>query len=246
MSVVLPVYRNAETLDDLYSRLCEVLERLRLEFELIFVNDACPAGSLAVLQALARQDGRVAVVALERNVGQREALLRGLSCSRGQRTVMMDADLQDPPEAIPDLLERLREGFSAVFAGRRGLYESRWRLVTSRLFKRLLHVAAGVPIDAGLFAALDRSVRRRLLSMQGPSAYLVAMIGSAGLPVASVPVVRASRPEGGSSYSFAGRLRSGFRALVWVVSWKWLGGRAILRGGRAKPVAARYIGARFG
>jgi hypothetical protein len=124
-----------------------------------------------------------------------------------------------------------------VFAGRRGRYESRARLLTSRLHKRTPSLLAGVPPDAGIFVVLERSVVDRLLAMQTrrrPS--LVAMIGCTGALMRSVPVERAPRHEGESSYSPLGRLRMGWRAVAWVVSWKVarrFGGGEEVAGGRA-------------
>ncbi len=227
VSVVVPVYRNAATLDELYERLLPALGAAG-PFELVFVDDACSGGSQPALGRLAARDARVRVIRLERNVGQHRAILAGLEQVRGAWTVVMDADLQDPPEAVPQLLERASRGdVAAVFAGRRGRYESVPRLVTSRLFKRLLHLLCGVPADAGLFVALDRSLVNRLLAMNGSEPFVVAMIGCTGLPMASIPVARARRPGGRSAYTVPARTRSAWRAVVWVVSWKtraFLGG----------------------
>ena len=104
ISVVLPVYRNAEVLAALHARLVRVLEGEAAELEMIFVDDACPAGSGAVLDQLARRDTRVRVIRHERNQGQRLAVWHGLEAARGEIVITMDADLQDPPEAIPLLL----------------------------------------------------------------------------------------------------------------------------------------------
>ncbi len=112
ISVILPVYQNAETLEGLHQQLCLVLEPWQ-PYELLFVDDACPANSLAVLEELAQRDGNVAVVALECNVGQHQAVLTGLAYSRGESVIIMDADLQDPPAAIPVLLTKLQEGWAA-------------------------------------------------------------------------------------------------------------------------------------
>jgi hypothetical protein len=128
-------------------------------------------------------------------------------------------------------------GVPVVFAGRRGRYQSRVRLLTSRVYKRTLSLLARVPPDAGIFVALERPAVDRLLVMRTrrrPS--LVAMLGCTGLPMLSVPVERSPRPEGESSYSPLGRLRLGWRAVAWVVSWKLgrrLGDQEEVAGGRA-------------
>lgn len=221
VSVVVPVYRNAETLEELYRRLRDALEAERTDFEMIFVDDACPAGSLAVLKRLAQHDRRVAALVLARNSGQHRAVLAGLSRARGNWAVVLDADLQDPPEVVPALLRRGEEARApVVFAGRRGRYESRGRLLSSRLFKRLLHIASGVPVDAGLFVALRRDAVERLLSLRGPEPFVTAMIGCARLSSVSVSVERSTRPSGSSAYSSLARLRSARRAFAWVLAWK--------------------------
>jgi glycosyltransferase involved in cell wall biosynthesis len=220
ISIIVPVYGNAGTLVELHRRLCLVMELTQCAFEVIFVNDAGPDDSLAILERLTRRDRRVCAIALEYNVGQHMAVLVGLAYARGAWCVVMDADLQDPPEAVPRLLLKAAEGFCAVFAGRRGRYESTGRLITSRLFKMMLHVLCGVPVDAGIFLAMDSSVRRCLLTMGGPYPSIVAMVGCTALPMASVPVVRDARPIGRTSYNSLGRIKSGLHAIAWIFHWK--------------------------
>jgi glycosyltransferase involved in cell wall biosynthesis len=222
LSVVVPVYRNTDTLRELHRRLDLALGS-RLD-ELILVDDACPEGSGAVIDELAGTDPRVVAVTLEQNVGQHAAVIAGLHRATGGWAVVIDADLQDPPEAISLLLERAERGdAAAVFGGRRGRYESRSRLVTSRLYKRLQGLLAGVPPDASTFVALSRPLVDRLLGMGGPRPSLVAMIGCGGLPVTSVPVDRAPRRDGRSAYSHAARLLSAWRAVRWIVWWRLRG-----------------------
>src|SRR5947208_9645895 len=191
VSIVVPVYRNADTLDELHRRVTAALGRAGARHELLFVDDACPAGSLAVLRRLAARDPRVAILSLAENVGQNRAVLAGLAHARGEVVVIMDADLQDPPEAIPALLAALR-GPAVVFAGRPGRYESAVRLATSRALKWLLHLLSRrrIPGDAGLFVAMRRSVVERLLAFPDPDPYVVGLIGRTGLPLASIPVER--------------------------------------------------------
>jgi glycosyltransferase involved in cell wall biosynthesis len=221
ISVVLPLFRNAVTLPELYERLRKTLELHEADFELIFVDDACPEDSGRVVLELATHDERVRLVSLPRNVGQHSAVLAGLGRARGTWTAVMDADLQDPPEAIPHLLEEAtRTGAPIVFAGRRGRYESRFRLLTSRVFKRALAALARVPPDAGLFVILARPVVERLLELDGRRPYVTAMIGCTGFGMVSVPVVRAARPSGESAYRFRDRLTSAGRAFGWITAWR--------------------------
>lgn len=216
VSVVVPVYRNAETLAELHRRLADELGADGCWFEVIFVDDACPSGSGRVAAELAALDPRVRALRLTRNVGQHAAVLKGLAESRGEWTVVMDGDLQDPPEAVPMLLAEARSGQAdVVFAARRGRYESRFRLLTSRAFKRLLAQLANVPPDAGLFVALRRPIVDELLRLDGRAPSVVAMIGSTQARSAALPVVRAPRPSGRSAYSTWARLRAARQALAW-------------------------------
>jgi hypothetical protein len=222
VSIILPVYRNADTLEKLHGRISQALGSQKLSFEMICVIDACPSGSQSVIEGLAQRDARVRGFELRRNCGQHAAVLVGLAQSQAPWTVIMDADLQDPPEAIPVLLARAQEteGVAAVFASRRGRYESLGRHFTSRLFKALIRYLCNVPPGAGIFVAINSTTRETLLAMKGPYPFIVAMIGCTGLPLESVPVMRSPRENGSSAYSAWGRLKSGWRAVWWAVSWK--------------------------
>src|SRR5204862_2828687 len=156
-------------------RLAGVLDANGESFELLFVDDGCPQRSFELIEELAAEESRGAGTRLAANAGQHRAVLVGLAEARGRRIVVMDSDLQDPPEAIPSLLRRLDGGDrAAVFAGRRGRYESALRLVTSRLFKLTLHLLTGLPRDAGLFVAMDRRMRGRLLALRVRRPFVVA------------------------------------------------------------------------
>lgn len=213
--VVVPVYGNEATLEPLVARLAVALAgrdwRVRL------VVDASPDGSAEVGARLAAADRRVAVTVLERNVGQHRALEAGLALEPdADAWVCLDADLQDPPEAVPALLDRLSAGdVDAVFAGRRGAYESRWRLLTGRVHRASLARLTGLPPDAGAFLALSAAGRDAVLRHSAPS--LVAAVGAARLAAVSVPVVRAARPHGRSAWTTSARLRQSARTLAWAV-----------------------------
>jgi glycosyltransferase involved in cell wall biosynthesis len=215
-----PIYRNADTLRELHRQLRVVLDSYGLPFEIIFIDDACPDGSLPVLEFIAQADRHVRVVSLGKNIGQHHAALVGIACSLGEWVVIMDADLQDSPEMIPRLVSKGQEGFSAVFAGRRGRFQSRFRLLTSRVFKQIIHGLCRVPTDAGMFIALNRALVERLLSMRGTAPSLPVMIGCAAYPVISIPVERANRLSGKSAYTVPLLLRQAWRSLSWLLAWK--------------------------
>lgn len=245
VSVLIPVFGNEDTLIELHQKLSQVLNNCLMSWEVLFVNDASPDDSLRILREITQKDSRVAVVSLEKNIGQHRAVMVGLEYAKGEIIVILDADLQDPPEAIPLLLEKMKEGYSAVFAGRRGRYESNSRLLTSRLFKKLLHLLLGVPADAGFFLAMDRRMAHRLLDFHEPRPFVIAMMGFTRLPMTSIPVWRSVRPRGESAYSFWKRLQSGGRAFAFIASQRW-GIRIRSTSSYSKKISGEsYIGARF-
>lgn len=216
ISVVVPVYGNEATLAPLVAQLDAALRgrpwRVRL------VVDASPDASADVARRLAAADPRVAVTVLAHNVGQHRALEVGLRLEPDAAAwVCLDADLQDPPSAVPLLLDRLAAGdVDAVFAGRRGGYEGRLRLATGRLHRAAMTRLTGLPSDAGAFLALSARARREVLDRRAPS--LVAAIGAARLPTVSLPVARHERPAGSSAWTTRARLRQSVRTLAWTAT----------------------------
>lgn len=216
VAVVVPVYRNEDTLAELHARLDAALAGERVGF--VFVDDGCPGRSGDALAALASRDPRVQVVSLAANGGQHRAILAGLARVDADWTVVLDADLQDPPEAVPLLLTRARDGdVDAVFGGRYGRYESPLRLLTSRAFKRTVALLTGLPRDAGLFMVLHRRLVGRLLALDGPEPFVTAMIACTRARTISVAVERAPRPSGRSAYGAVDRLRVAGHALRWSI-----------------------------
>ncbi|MFP5318981.1 MAG: glycosyltransferase [Acidimicrobiia bacterium] len=214
--LVTPVYRNAATLAELAGRVAAALDGRA--WRLRFVVDACPEGSLDEARRLAAAEpGRLAVTDLAVNGGQHAALAEGLAAEADAAAwVCLDADLQDPPEAVPALLDRLAGGdVDAVFAGRRGRYESTARMMTGRLHRAVLARVTGLPPDAGAFVALAPLARDAIVRLRGPS--VVAALGVARVRAVSVPVERAVRPSGRSAWTPAARLRQSARTLAWAV-----------------------------
>lgn len=208
VALVTGVYGNAATLPALVDRVTAAMGeapwRLRL------VVDASPDDSLAVALSLA--DERVRVTSLTVNAGQHGALTRGLADEPdAEAWVCLDADLQDPPEAVPALVARLGP-YAVVFAGRRGAYESRARVLTGTAHRRLMTRLTGLPPDAGAFFAVDARGRDAILAAGAPS--VVAAL--AGLPVTSVPVERDVREVGASAWTTAARVRQSARTLWWA------------------------------
>lgn len=241
ISVILPVFNNAETLDELQRRLSSILRQNYPHHEIIYIDDASQDQSLNILKRICQKDSRVRLLKLTNNVGQQRAILLGIRQARGNKIIVLDADLQDPPEAIPDLIEKLNDGYDAVFGGRRGRYESIFRLISSRIFKSLLHLICGVPSDAGVFVVLSREMTDKLLSFQIRHPFLVAMIGLTDLPTTSIPVKRSRRHTGNSGYSSWQRLRIGLSALSLAVIWKWFSNQRMSLQEENLPEFIEYI-----
>ncbi|RFU19852.1 glycosyltransferase [Geodermatophilus marinus] len=214
VAVVVPVYRNEATLRPLVDRLAAALTGR--EWRVRLVVDASPDGSAGVARGLAAADPRVGVTVLPVNGGQHAALARGLADEPAAGAwVCMDADLQDPPEAVPLLLDRLAGGdVGAVFAGRRGAYQAPGRRLTGELHRRVAARLTGLPPDAGAFLAMGPDVRAAVLTAGAPS--VVLAVAAARRPVASVPVVRDRRPEGRSAWTARARLAQSARSLAWA------------------------------
>ncbi len=222
LSVVIPVYQNSDSLDALYCRIKEVLERNQIPYEILFVDDASSDDSKRILAKLVLLDPNVQAIYLDKNGGQNRAVLRGLAACSGDRAVILDADLQDPPEVIPQLLAGMDEGSDVVFAARRGLYESKGRLLSSRGFKWLLSKIVNIPPDAGLFVAINREIISSLVEMSSHASYVVGMIGISAKKIHSIPVVRQKRQDGHSGYSFIRRVRLGIRAIYEAICLKFI------------------------
>jgi polyisoprenyl-phosphate glycosyltransferase len=217
VAVVVPVYGNAPTLQPLAARLAAALDGI--EWRLRLVIDASPDDSAAVARGLAEGDPRIAVTALTSNVGQHRALARGLADEAdADAWVCLDADLQDPPEAVPLLLDRLARGdVGAVFAGRRGAYESRLRRLTGNLHRRIAARLTGLPPDAGAFFAMGPGVRRAVVAAVPAGAPSVVLaVARAGERTTSLPVPRDVRPEGRSAWTGRARIAQSVRSLAWA------------------------------
>ncbi len=218
VAVVVPVYGNAATLEPLAARLSDALAGRA--WRLRFVVDASPDDSAAVAHRLAAGDPRISVTGLTENVGQHRALAAGLAAeTEADAWVCLDADLQDPPEAVPLLLDRLDRGdVEAVFAGRRGAYESPVRRLTGTLHRRVAARLTGLPKDAGAFLAMRPTVRNAVLADMAEGAPSVVLaVGRSGRPVTSVPVARERRPVGTSAWTPQARLRQSLGSLRWAL-----------------------------
>ncbi|MGI8429380.1 MAG: glycosyltransferase family 2 protein [Solirubrobacteraceae bacterium] len=214
LSVVAPVYDEEATVDEFYARVCSALEGLR--FELVLVDDGSTDGSAAALERLAATDPRVRIVYLSRNFGHQTALTAGLDHARGEAVVMLDGDLQDPPELIPRMLDHWRAGIDVVYAVREQRSgESRFKLSSARWFYALFDKLAQVELqhNSGDFRLLDRRALDALLSMRERNRFLRGMTVWVGYTQAAVPYSRDARFAGETKYTIPKMLRFSFDAI---------------------------------
>jgi len=237
LTVVLPVYRNAETLAELIGRIHRVLDGNGTEHRILAVDDASPDASWKVLTVLGRNDPRLAAVRLCSNGGQHRALFLGLSLADSRKTAVMDADLQDPPELLPALLEKSNEEGTVVFAKRYGRYESSLRLAASAVHKSFLSLLTGVPRRCGTFFVISDSVRERMIAGASEKPQVVVLAGLSSSKIETVPFVRPSG-RGTSSYG----IRTLFAA-AWLAYRNVLLFRTDRDGGVPPPVTENIDGA---
>ncbi len=204
LSVVIPVYRGADTLPELLRRLAQVLPALAETFEVVLVNDASPDDSWQVILGLCRVYPWLKGINLMRNYGQHNATLCGVRAAQGEIVVTMDDDLQHPPEEIHVLLEKLNEGFDVVYGLPRHHPHSWWRNWFSIFTKRVLAYIMGIPTihDIGAFRALRTRLRYAFSKFCGSDVLLDVLLSWGTNRFAAVTVQQDEREVGQSNYSF--------------------------------------------
>ncbi len=194
VSIVVPVYNNARSLSDVVSRFQRIAEAQPESFEFIFVDDGSRDDSFRVLERLAAEEPRVRAVKLSRNFGSNAASSAGISLARGDAVIATSADLQDPPELIPQMLAKWREGYKVVLAARSDRRDPWPTMVTSNLFWRLFRRFAipAMPRQGSDYCLIDRQVIRALADTHEPSAG-IAMVLWTGFEPAIIPYERRER-----------------------------------------------------
>jgi glycosyltransferase involved in cell wall biosynthesis len=195
-------------LPEFHRRLAAVLAGVGLPAEIVYVDDGSDDGTAEALAVLRRGDSRVAVLSLSRNFGKEAALTAGLDYARGDAVVVIDADLQDPPELIPELLSHWKQGFAVVFAQRtRRLGEPAGRRVTAGLFYRMMRRVGrvGIPAEAGDFRLLSRQAVDAVRQMRERHRFMKGLFAWIGFPQKAVPYVRDPRRAGATKWTY-GRL----------------------------------------
>lgn len=210
ISLIVPVYNEEKNVPLLYERALAVFNKLGVTHEFIFINDGSRDGSLAVLRQLAATKPGVHFINLSRNFGHQIAVTSGLDNAQGYAVVIIDADLQDPPELIEDLYRKLKEGYEVVYARRRKRQGESWfKLFTAKMFYRLLAgiTSVDIPVDTGDYRIMSRKVLLGLRRMPEQQKFLRGQISWLGFRQTYVEYDRQSRNAGQTGYTFKKMLR---------------------------------------
>jgi polyisoprenyl-phosphate glycosyltransferase len=217
LSIVIPVYNESENIIPLYERLFKVLEQHGLSSEILFVDDGSTDGSANIIRELHTRDPRVKLLSFSRNFGHQIAISAGIDYSRGRALIVMDGDLQHPPELIPRLVECWRAGYEVVYTVRQETADaSGFKKLTSRWFYRALRVLAGVWIPEGSadFRLMDHQVAQVFTQIREQDRFLRGLIPWMGFRQIGVPYVAAERHAGRSKYSTLRMVSFGLDGIV--------------------------------
>jgi dolichol-phosphate mannosyltransferase len=217
ISVVVPVYNEEEVVFESYKRLKGVMESLNEPYELIFVNDGSRDATPVIVRRICEADSTVYLIDFARNFGHQSAITAGMDYASGNAVVVIDADLQDPPEVIPEMIAKWREGFDVVYgkrAERKG--ETFFKRFTSAAFYRILRMLTDVdiPVDTGDFRLIDRKVCDALKLIKERNRYVRGLISWLGFRQTGVEYVRDKRFAGETKYPLKKMLRFAFDAIT--------------------------------
>ncbi|MCB0045054.1 MAG: glycosyltransferase family 2 protein [Caldilineaceae bacterium] len=221
-SVVIPIWNEAAVIPELYRRVQEVMAEAGGSWELICVNDGSEDNSLQLLLELRAADPRVRIIDFSRNFGHQVAITAGTDFAEGDAVIIMDADLQDPPETILRMIERWREGYEVVYAVRVSREGETWfKLWTANLFYRLLQSIAdiNIPLDAGDFRLMDRRVVLAMRRLREKHRFMRGLSSWVGFKQIGVEYERAERYAGETKYPLRKMLRL---AMVAITSFSYL------------------------
>ena len=210
LSLVIPVFNEAANLQILNKRICAVLTEMQLTFEIIYVNDGSTDNSQQIIKVISASDHRIKYIHFSRNFGHQIAVSAGLEKAVGEKIVIIDADLQDPPEFIPRLYEKICEGFEVVCAKRKSRKGESWlKERTAYWFYRILKkiTTVDIPVDTGDFRIMDKKIVEILRSMPESHKFLRGQIAWIGFRQTTIEYQRDERLHGKSGYNYKKMLR---------------------------------------
>lgn len=202
-SIIVPLYNEELVIEETYKRLTAVMEQTKEAYELVFVNDGSRDGTEKLAKQIIAQDSRVCLINFSRNFGHQTAISAGMDNARGQAVVVIDADLQDPPEVILDMIAKWKEGYDVVYGKRlvrKG--ETVFKKVTAKVFYRFLSSLTNIdiPTDTGDFRLIDRKVCDAMTTIKEKNRYIRGLVSWVGFKQTSVEYVREERFAGETKY----------------------------------------------
>jgi polyisoprenyl-phosphate glycosyltransferase len=210
IAVVIPCYNEEGNLRETHRRVSQTLANAGVEYEIVYVDDGSRDATPGLVRELQASDPHVRVVYLSRNFGHQVAVTAGLAHTRADAAVIMDADLQDPPEVVGDMIRRWQDGYEVVYGVRTDREgETRFKLLTAKLFYRLIHSLSDteIPLDTGDFRLLDRKVVDAIVAMPERDRFVRGMVSWAGFRQIGVPYRRAPRFAGETKYPLGKMVR---------------------------------------
>ncbi|WP_139904668.1 glycosyltransferase family 2 protein [Clostridium thermarum] len=203
LSIVVPMYYEEEVAEECYKRLTNVMKAKEFEYELLFVNDGSKDKTYEILREIAKNDIRAKVINFSRNFGHQAAVTAGIEASKGDAVVIIDADLQDPPELIGDMVKLWENGYEVVYAKRMKRKGETWfKLVTAKYFYKFLDAMSDVkiPQNTGDFRLIDRKVANVFLAMPEKNRFIRGMISWVGFNQIAIEYIREERFAGKTKY----------------------------------------------
>lgn len=216
-SIVAPIYNEEGNIQKLYDRITQVMDSTGETWELVTVNDGSRDKSFEMLSAISHKDTRIKVINFARNFGHQLAVTAGLHNTSGDAVVVIDADLQDPPELILDMIERWKAGYHVVYAVRQERKGESWfKLVTAKLFYRLIYriTDVDIPLDTGDFRLMDRKVVDALNSMPEHNRFIRGLTSWIGFKQTGITYVREAREWGETKYPLKKMVRFAMDAVT--------------------------------
>ncbi|MFZ5353372.1 MAG: glycosyltransferase family 2 protein [Bacillota bacterium] len=217
ISIVVPMYFEEEVAEVCYDRLSKVLKGIGYSYEIVFVNDGSTDRTLEILEGISVKDKNVKVVSFSRNFGHQIAVTAGIDKAAGDAVILIDADLQDPPELIPQMLELWEQGYHVVYGKRKKRKgESFFKLATAKYFYRILNKLSDVaiPLDTGDFRLMDRKVVNALKSMPEKNRFIRGMVSWVGFKQTPLEYERDERYAGVTKYPLKKMLKFAFDGIV--------------------------------
>lgn len=203
ISVVIPLYNEEAVIEQTYTRLKDVMETLAMDYELLFVNDGSKDKTLQLVQTLSFADKHVKCLAFSRNFGHQIAITAGTDYASGDAVVVIDADLQDPPELIPEMIQKWQDGFDVVYAKRiKRNGESFFKKWSAKMFYRTLHRLTDVeiPVDTGDFRLMDKKVYTELKKINEKNPFVRGLVSWLGFQQVALEYEREERAAGETKY----------------------------------------------